>query len=144
MALRMNEINKFKIILEDNTSSLTIKIIYKSCHIQKMYTDISEMFCNKYNLKSPGIKEKRSILFDKGKLKDLTIEIPNYKSLIAIYNNLLNGLTYSSTDEEAINLFRKSSVDIVERLMKEHIENLDGILYRFCLEERIDSFYELD
>ncbi|EGT0013585.1 hypothetical protein I9Y33_001448 [Clostridium perfringens] len=108
--------------------------------MQKIYMYISEMFCNKYDLKSSGIKEKRNIIFNKGKLKNLSIKINDYKSLIALYNHLLKGITYSSIDKENIELFKNYSSNLVERFMRDHIENLDEILYEFCLKEKFKSW----
>ncbi|EGS5728891.1 hypothetical protein I8540_002079 [Clostridium perfringens] len=119
---------------------LTVKILYNSFHMQKIYMYISEMFCNKYDLKSSGIKEKRNIIFNKGKLKNLSIKINDYKSLIALYNHLLKGITYSSIDKENIELFKNYSSNLVERFMRDHIENLDEILYEFCLKEKFKSW----
>lgn len=140
MSLKMNMLNDFKIIFEENGSLLTVKILYNSSHMQKIYMDISEMFCNKYYLKSSGIKEKRNIVFNKGKLKNLSIKIKDYKSLIALYNHLLNGITYSSIDKEDIELFKNYSSNLVERFLRDHIENLDEILYEFCLKEKFKSW----
>lgn len=59
-----------------------------------------------------------------------------------MYNNLLNRITCNSTDNEYIDLFKKSAVELVERFMKENIEYLDELLYRFCLEENIKDSVE--